>query len=205
MKSYQLALALIDKPGRYVVEDPKFVPGDHVKLGFGCDPGQRCNSEWMYLEVTAVEGSWPDAVYRGELVNRPAFINPARLRVGQPVEFRAEHIYEVIHDSPDRPEGEREQPPSWDVSRMAVAVFAAELAELPRRSLRLLSDGHTFLSGVIPTKTYKRLRGIVSLHGDAVTRWAEEGEKEGLPRWVGQLIRELRVAPPPGEVGATGK
>jgi hypothetical protein len=110
MKSYELVLALIDEPGRYATEDPKLVPGDHVKLGFRCDRGCPYQNEWMFLEVTAVDGAWPDAVYRGELCNRPVFIDPDRLRVGQPVEFRNEHIYQVIHDSPSRPEGEREHP-----------------------------------------------------------------------------------------------
>jgi hypothetical protein len=110
--TYELLLALDPDAGSYATEDPRLIPGDHVKLGFRVDlrvKGMR--GEWMFLEVTAVEGSWPDAVYRGELCNTPAFIDPTALRVGQPVEFRAGHIYEVIRDSPERPEGEREIPP----------------------------------------------------------------------------------------------
>jgi hypothetical protein len=107
----ELVLAWIDRPGRYAVEDPRPIPGDHVKLGFRCDPGAPFKNEWMFVEVTAVAGDWPDAVYRGELCNCPVFIDPARLRVGQPVEFRAGHIYQVIRDSRARPEGEREPAP----------------------------------------------------------------------------------------------
>jgi hypothetical protein len=104
--------ALVDRPGRYAAEAPELVPGDHVKLGFRVDQGMPGHSEWMWFEVTAVEGAWPDAVYCGELCNRPRFINPTRLRVGQPVEFRAGEIYDVNHDSPARAEGEGERPPS---------------------------------------------------------------------------------------------
>jgi hypothetical protein len=110
----ELLLALDPNPGRYVDEDPRLIPGDHVKVGFRTDvagiPGQP-NGEWMFLEVTAVNGSWPDAVYRGKLCNTPFLISPARLRRGQPVEFRAGHVYQVVRDSPSRPDEEREQAP----------------------------------------------------------------------------------------------
>jgi hypothetical protein len=110
---YELLRALDPAPGRFEAEDPSLVPGDHVKIGFRVDPAfrPRYMGEWMFVEVTKVKGRWPDAVYRGELCNRPAFINPAVLRLGQPVEFRAEHIYAVVHDSPARPQGESEAPP----------------------------------------------------------------------------------------------
>jgi hypothetical protein len=103
--------ALIDRPGKYAAEDPLLIPGDHVKLGVCCDPGSPCTNEWLWFEVTAVEGAWPNAVYHGELCNRPVFISPARLRPGVPVEFRPGHVYSVVHDSPARPAGAREQPP----------------------------------------------------------------------------------------------
>jgi hypothetical protein len=105
---------LLDPPtGFYAVEDPRLIPGDHVKVGFRVDASFRpkFQGEWMFLEVTAIEGDWPNAVYRGELCNTPFYIDPATLRVGQSVEFSARHIYEVVRDSPDRPEGERETPP----------------------------------------------------------------------------------------------
>jgi hypothetical protein len=111
-RKYELVPANNPEPGRYAGEDPCLQPGDHVKLGFRADVSSGVSSEWMFVEVTAVAGNWPSATYRGELCNRPVFINPARLRIGQRVEFRAEHIYQTIHDSPDRPESEREPPPS---------------------------------------------------------------------------------------------
>jgi hypothetical protein len=105
-KTYEL----LDPPfDRYAHEDPRLLPGDHVKLGFRVDSRFRLryHGEWMFLEITAVEGNWPDAVYRGELCNTPFYIDPARLRLGQPVEFRAGHIYQVIPDSPSRPAARR--------------------------------------------------------------------------------------------------
>jgi hypothetical protein len=103
-KAGELLLALHDRPGRYAAEvNPKLAPGDHVKLGFRADPALPFESEWMWVEVTATEGVWPaTAVYRGELDNTPCCIDPVVLRLGQPVEFRGEHIYEVVHDSPER-------------------------------------------------------------------------------------------------------
>jgi hypothetical protein len=101
---YELALALIDKPGKYATQDPALLPGDHVKLGFCVSAAAPPNidNEWMWVEVTAVEGDWPDAIYRGELRNKPAYIEPTILQFGSPVEFRAGHIYQVVHDSPHR-------------------------------------------------------------------------------------------------------
>jgi hypothetical protein len=100
-KAGELLLALHDTPGRYAaVVDPKLLPGDHVKLGFRADPMAPCESEWMWVEVTAVEGVWPaTAVYRGELANVPYSIDPGTLRLGQPVEFGGEHIHTVVHNN----------------------------------------------------------------------------------------------------------
>jgi hypothetical protein len=110
---YELLPALGPKPGRYATEDPALVPGDHAKVGFRIAPESRetHNGEWMWVELTAVEGRWPKAVYRGELCNRPFFISPEVLRVGQPIEFKAGHIYDVVRDSESRPAWEREEPP----------------------------------------------------------------------------------------------
>ena len=107
----QLLLALIDKPGIYAEIDPQILPGDHVELGFRVDrklapPNRR--SEWMWFEVTGVEGRWPNAVYRAELCNRPLLLHPKDLRPGSPIEFRGGHIYDVVHDSLQRPAEERE-------------------------------------------------------------------------------------------------
>jgi len=111
-KTYELLLPLSDRPGRYASEDPRLIPGDHVKVGFRVDPMPDApRGEWMWLAVTAVEGDWPHATYRGELCNRPFLIEPAKLRLGQPVEFGAGHIYSVVRDSPDRPQDKRETPP----------------------------------------------------------------------------------------------
>jgi hypothetical protein len=110
--SYKLLNALDPEPGRYADEDPDLVPGDHVKLGFWVSSGHGdASGEWMWFEIVAVVGTWPDVVYRGDLCNRPCLISPDVLRLGQPVEFRGGHIYSVVHDSPARPEGERETPP----------------------------------------------------------------------------------------------
>ena len=108
---YKLSLALGDKPGRFAGKDPGLIPGDHAKVGFVCPPGGPVRAEWMWLEVTAVEGDWPNATYRGELCNTPFYCDPATVRPGLPVEFRAGHIYSVVRDSADRPAGERETPP----------------------------------------------------------------------------------------------
>jgi hypothetical protein len=112
-KPGELLLALIDRPGNYAtLVDPKLIVGDHVKVGFKTNTGTPYEGEWMWLEVTEVTGDWSkgEASYKGELCNRPRFIDPAVLRAGSPVVFGPGHIYAVIHDSPQRPEGEREQP-----------------------------------------------------------------------------------------------
>jgi hypothetical protein len=122
MESNELLVRANDWPmgdGVQVDEDPELVPGDHVSLGFRGDAGLpemagARMAAWMFVEVTAVEGAWPDAVYRGKLCSLPmvGLIRP-RVRFGQLVEFRVEHIEQtcVVHDSPARPEGEREQQP----------------------------------------------------------------------------------------------
>jgi hypothetical protein len=120
---YELVPALIDRPGKWVDEDPKLTPGDHVKLGFRI-PG-RDEHEWMWVEVTSVEGNWPNAVYRGELRNRPVMIDPKILRAGKPIEFRAGHIYGF----PDRGGNELSDPTS---SSAAVRLQGIE------RRLRIL-------------------------------------------------------------------
>jgi hypothetical protein len=107
-----LVLALDPEPGRYATEDPRLMPGDHVKLGFRVEPPRGTfQSEWMWVEVTAMAGAWPDVSYRGELCNCPALIDAADLRPGQPIEFGPGHVYCVVHDSPARPEGQRDTPP----------------------------------------------------------------------------------------------
>jgi hypothetical protein len=111
MKVYELLPALIDRPGVYATSDPGLVPGDHVKVGFRVDPPiDRCEGEWVFLEVTAVEGVWPSVVYRGELCNRPLLIEPAVLRAGQPIEFIPGHIQSVVRDSADRPRRKQGRP-----------------------------------------------------------------------------------------------
>ena len=107
MEKYELMLALGRLPGRYAKrEDPRLVPGDHVKLCFRAGQSTRqwigIQGERLPVEVTAVEGTWPDAAYRGEVCEEPCWINRDYLDVGQPVEFSGEHIYEVIHDSAER-------------------------------------------------------------------------------------------------------
>jgi hypothetical protein len=104
-------LALHTRPGRFAKRDPGLIPGDHVKLGFACPPGGQVGNEWMWVEVTAEEGDWPAALYRGELRNRPLCCDPTAVRPGMPVEFRAGYIYAVVRDSRDRPAGQRETPP----------------------------------------------------------------------------------------------
>jgi hypothetical protein len=63
----------------------------------------------MWFEVTSTHGTWPDGTYRGELRNTPFYI--AGMSWGCPVEFSPEHVYSVVHDSPDRPPEEREAAP----------------------------------------------------------------------------------------------
>jgi hypothetical protein len=80
--------------------------GDRVKLGFlvwdavdplareeGGDLVDRVQIENMWVEVTSVARQSPDVVYRGELLSVPLFIDPARLRIGSPVDFTADQVY----------------------------------------------------------------------------------------------------------------
>lgn len=82
--------------------------GDRVKLGFlvqdaiapytlrelgeGADAIQI---EAMWVEVTKLLGHASDPVYRGELLGRPVWIDPTKLRIGSPVLFTAENVYPV--------------------------------------------------------------------------------------------------------------
>jgi hypothetical protein len=131
-KGYELLPALIGGPGRFAAEDPRLVAGDHVKVGFKTDPppkGERRGwpeREWMWLEVTAAVGAWPGVAYRGELRNRPFFIDG--LAVGHPVEFRPGEIYDVVRDSPDRPESEQEK---MAVDRTDLDAMAARGCQAP--------------------------------------------------------------------------
>src|SRR5262249_9880623 len=85
-------LPATDRPGLWALVDPRLLPGGLRKLAFRADPALPFESESMWVLVTAVEGDWPTTVYRGELDNTPLCIDPAVLRLGQPVEFRGEHI-----------------------------------------------------------------------------------------------------------------
>jgi hypothetical protein len=86
------------------------VPKPATKLGkrafYLPEDVERMRRRWF--EVTSVSGSWPQAVYRSELRNRPCCVG---MSVGAPVEFGPGHIYQVVRDSPARPESERESPP----------------------------------------------------------------------------------------------
>jgi hypothetical protein len=87
--------------------------GDDVKLGFHVRDAvahlacralggliDRMQLEAMWVEVTGASGTGPVQSFRGELLNVPRFIDPARLRIGSPVEFTAEHVYPA--ESPSR-------------------------------------------------------------------------------------------------------
>ena len=80
--------------------------GDHVKLGFlvwdavaplarrECgDIADRVQLESMWVEVTSVVRTSSGPVYRGELLNAPVFLDPAKVRVGSSVDFTADHVY----------------------------------------------------------------------------------------------------------------
>jgi hypothetical protein len=89
--------------------------GDRVKLGFlvrdALDPealrelgeqARRLQIEAMWVEVTNVRGRHPNSFYRGELLDEPLFLDPARVRVGSPVEFTADHVYPAETESRSR-------------------------------------------------------------------------------------------------------
>lgn len=82
--------------------------GDKVKLGFfvqgsvaplarqECgDLVDRIHVESMRVEVMDVVGEAPRCIYHGELLDVPIFIDPAKLRIGSPVNFTPEHVYPV--------------------------------------------------------------------------------------------------------------
>jgi hypothetical protein len=90
--------------------------GDYVKLGFAVqdakapellgDRVDRLKNESMWVEVTRIGGTHPNQVFRGELMNVPQLIDPAKLRVGSPVTFRAEHVYPAVKRIDERPSAE---------------------------------------------------------------------------------------------------
>jgi hypothetical protein len=79
--------------------------GNRVKLGFCVsdalypemrdygDLVDRIQLESMWVEVTSVAAEFPKRVYRGELLNVPQFIDPAKLRIGSPVTFTADMVF----------------------------------------------------------------------------------------------------------------
>jgi len=82
--------------------------GDNVKLGFLVEDaiapavqkefGQICNrvqNESMWVEVTSIRGMYPQNLFRGELMNVPVSIDPAKLRIGSPVNFTFDNVYPV--------------------------------------------------------------------------------------------------------------
>jgi hypothetical protein len=82
--------------------------GDHVELGFRIGDAvapaarrefgemmDRLDLESMWVEVTGVAGKGPEGACRGELLNVPLFIDPAKLRIGSPVSFTPENVYPV--------------------------------------------------------------------------------------------------------------
>jgi hypothetical protein len=99
----------LHEPGtnRLLPESQKLRPGDFVHLEFNVDPYRVSDlppwlshladavTEVMCVRITAIEGDWPHATYRGELWDLPVVINRTVLRGGSPVTFRAEHIYSV--------------------------------------------------------------------------------------------------------------
>jgi hypothetical protein len=89
--------------------------GDRVKLGFRIadavspkareecgEAVDRIQTESMWVEVTRLLGRDPQCVFRGELLNAPVFIDPAKLRIGSPVNFTVEQIYPIETRSPLR-------------------------------------------------------------------------------------------------------
>jgi hypothetical protein len=79
---------------------------DQVKLGFYVpdaiaplarrelgDMVRGIQLEAMWVEVTSVVSTRPKRILRGELTCVPVFIDPARLRIGSPVDFIADMVY----------------------------------------------------------------------------------------------------------------
>jgi hypothetical protein len=50
-------------------------------------------SESMYVQITDIEGQWPNCSYRGVLANMPVLISPDMLSLGSRVHFGCEHIH----------------------------------------------------------------------------------------------------------------
>lgn len=80
--------------------------GDQVKLCFVVtdqafrwlpaemrDMGRNCQSEAMFVKITAAEGEWPDFTFDGELLNMPILIDPDRLRLGSQIRFTPQHVH----------------------------------------------------------------------------------------------------------------
>jgi hypothetical protein len=90
--------------------------GDEVKLGFLVrdalapealkEMGEMAHSvqiEAMWVEVTSIRGHYPECVYRGELVNVPVLLDPAKVRVGSPVNFTDDQVYPAATTARSRP------------------------------------------------------------------------------------------------------
>jgi hypothetical protein len=92
---------LVGSPGR-----PR--AGDKVKLGFILKDAiapkaeeelgelvHRIQLESMWVEVMKVRGIYPQNTFIGELLNKPEFIDPAKLRMGSPVNFTMDNVYPI--------------------------------------------------------------------------------------------------------------
>lgn len=92
---------LVGSPGR-----PR--AGDKVKLGFVVKDAiaprsqkelgemiHKIQLEAMWVEVMKVRGIYPQNTFRGELLNKPEFIDPAKLRMGSPVNFTLDNVYPI--------------------------------------------------------------------------------------------------------------
>jgi hypothetical protein len=57
----------------------------------------------MWIEVTSILGEPPQQwAYRGELLSVPLLLDPAKVRVGSPVNFTADQIYPIERKSKRR-------------------------------------------------------------------------------------------------------
>jgi hypothetical protein len=94
----------------HVLHYPRYIKvplvGDRVKLGFliadAPSPQARkqfgeamdcIQTENMWVEVTGLLSNDPQWAFRGELLDMPVLIDPAKLRIGSPVNFTVEQIY----------------------------------------------------------------------------------------------------------------
>jgi hypothetical protein len=66
------------------------------------DMVNRFQTESMWVEVTNIRGKYPDNVYRGELINEPQFLDPAKIRLGSPVSFTFDNVYPAVKGSKKR-------------------------------------------------------------------------------------------------------